>query len=295
MKKRFALLLALLLLPLSASARTVVTSFYPVWILTLNLTDGIDGLEVVNLAEPATGCLHDYTLQNSDMVALSRADVLLVNGAGMETFLPVVAGAYPDLPVVDASEGIPLLMESDTVEIGDHEEGCAANSHLWLDPRRAAAMASNLAEGLIRLMPEYEEQIRANLSSFLERLHALDETVRSGLEGLPSRNVVIFHEAFPYFAEACGLPVSAVVNKEPDDDLSPSQLIRVMEVIRAENPPPVILKSAEADRSVSVLVAETGVPVCELDPMVTGPEQPPLDYYETVMLGNLQVLRDAMR
>ena len=104
MKKALAVLLVLFLLcPLAASAETVVTSFYPVWLMALNLTEGIDGITVANLAEPATGCLHDYTLQNSDMVTLSKADVLLINGAGMEAFLPVVTGAYPDLPVVDAS------------------------------------------------------------------------------------------------------------------------------------------------------------------------------------------------
>ena len=62
MKKLLALLLVLtLFLPALAAAETIVTSFYPVWILTLNLTEGIEGVSVVNLAEPATGCLHDYT------------------------------------------------------------------------------------------------------------------------------------------------------------------------------------------------------------------------------------------
>ena len=69
MKKKIAVVLSfLLLLPALAGAETLVTSFYPIWILTLNLTDGMDGIEVVNLAEPSTGCLHDYSLQNSDMV-----------------------------------------------------------------------------------------------------------------------------------------------------------------------------------------------------------------------------------
>ena len=57
MKRFTALLLVLVLFPCLALSETVVTSFYPVWILTLNLTDGIEGLEVVNMAEPATGCL----------------------------------------------------------------------------------------------------------------------------------------------------------------------------------------------------------------------------------------------
>ena len=294
MKKILCVLISLLLLfPALAGAETVVTSFYPVWLLTLNLTEGVDGVDVVNLAEPSTGCLHDYTLQNSDMVALSSADALLINGAGMESFLPVIAGAYPDLPVIDATAGLPFLNEGDIVEIGEAEEGETVNSHLWMDPQRAAGMAANLADGLIRLLPDREQQITRNLEQFRDRLLALDETMREEL-GDTGRKVIIFHEAFPYFAEACGLQVAAVVNKEPEDDLSSAALSRILALIGSEDALPLVIKSGETDRSVEVLVSETGVPVCELDPLTTGPEDPPADYYETVMLRNVKLLRESI-
>lgn len=283
MKKIVAVLLTLVLLcPLAAFAETVVTSFYPVWLMALNLTEGIDGIDVVNLAEPATGCLHDYTLQNSDMVALSKADVLLINGAGMESFLPVITGAYPDLPVVDASRGILLLESDDDGEV---------NSHIWLDPRRAAGMAANLAEGLAQALPAYSRQISDNLAAYRERLLNVDQRIREELmqyDDLPE--VVIFHEAFPYFADACGLPVLLAVDKEPDEDLSTAQLAGILEIIRQNASVPLIIKSKEPDSTVGILVSETGAPLCELDPVTTGPDQPPLDYYETVMTQNLQTL-----
>ena len=288
MKRILALALALCLLcPLAAAAETVVTSFYPIWLIALNLTEGIDGITVANLAEPATGCLHDYTLQNSDMVALSKADVLLINGAGMESFLPVVTGAFPDLPVVDASAGV-LLLESD-------DDG-EMNSHIWLDPRRVASMADNLAEGLIRYLPDYGQQITDNLASFRDRLLSLDQAFRDQLmqvDELPE--VVIFHEAFPYFADACNLPVLLAVDKEPDEDLSTAQLAGILQIIQQNPSLPLIVKSKETDRSVDVVVSETGAPVCELDPITTGPDQPSLDYYETIMLQNLQTLLTSIR
>ena len=291
MKKLFCIILAaLLLLPCLAGAETLVTSFYPVWLMTLNLTEGLEDIRVVNLAGQSTGCLHDYTLQNSDMVTLSSADALLINGAGMESFLPVVTGAYPGLPVIDATVGLPFLSESETVEIGESEEGEEVNSHLWLDPQRAAGMAANLAEGLIRLMPDREQQILDNLQEYRERLTALDETIREETAGV-TRKVIIFHEAFPYFAEACGLTAAAIVNKEPEDILPTAQLVRVTRLIADLGTPlPLILKSAEEDPSVNTLVNETGVPVCELDPLTSGPDEPPLDYYETVMIRNVRTL-----
>lgn len=294
MKKLLCILLALLLVfPALAGAETVVTSFYPVWLLTRSLTEGVEGVEVVNLAENTAGCLHDYSLQHSDMIVLSHADVLLVNGAGMEPFLPVITGAYPDLPVVDATAGLPFLTESGIVEIGEAEEGEAVNAHLWMDPQRAVGMAANLSEGLIRLLPDKAQQIQDNLAGLRERLLALDETLRDGMKDA-GRKVIVFHETLPYFAEACGLQVAAIVNKEHDDDLPAASLSRILALIAGEENPPVVIKSPETDRSVEVLVNETGVPVCVLDPLTSGPKDPPADYYETVMLHNMKLLQEAL-
>ena len=295
MKRFFALLVALVLFPCLALSETVVTSFYPIWVMTLNLTCGLeDHVTVRNLAAPTVGCLHDYQLQTSDMKMLSGADVFLVNGAGMEAFLPEITRALPDLPVIEASEGIELLENGDAVEILEAEEE-EVNSHLWLDPSRAVCMAENLAAGLTRLMPEDEAVIAANLQDYRSRLEALDQQLREGLEDLPRRDIVTFHEAFPYFAAAYDLHVVAVVNKEPGEVLTPSQMaVLVREITRLGNPP-LFVEPQYTDLSARTLSRETGSPVWSLDPMVTGPEEDvPLDYYETVMLQNMNTLIEAL-
>ncbi len=97
MKKTLALLLALSLtmgLFLAAQAQgpvQVVTSFYPLYIFAQNVLDGVQGAELSNLTHPTTGCLHDYQLLTSDMRTLEMADVLIINGGGMEPFLDVVS------------------------------------------------------------------------------------------------------------------------------------------------------------------------------------------------------------
>ena len=295
MKRFTALLLVLVLFPCLALSETVVTSFYPVWVMTLNLTRGLeDHVTVRNLAAPSVGCLHDYQLQTSDMKVLSGADIFLVNGAGMEAFLPEIARALPDLPVIEASEGIGLLESGDAVEIleADEEE---VNSHLWLDPARAIRMAENIAAGLVRLMPEDEAVISANLQDYRSRLEILDQRLREGLEDLPRRDIVTFHEAFPYFAAAYGLHVVAVVNREPGEVLTPAQMaVLVREIGRLGNPP-LFVEPQYTDLSAQTLSRETGSSVWSLDPMVTGPEEDvPFDYYETVMLRNMDTLIEAL-
>jgi len=87
----------------------LVTSFYPMYVLAENLTEGVEGITVSNLTENQTGCLHDYQLTSRDMKLLSGADAFLINGAGMELFMEKVIGNNGDLAVIEASHGITLL------------------------------------------------------------------------------------------------------------------------------------------------------------------------------------------
>ena len=294
MKRFTALLLVLLMLPVAAFSETIVTSFYPVWLITLNLTEGLDGVVVRNLAAPSVGCLHDYQLQPADMKVLSGADALIVNGAGMEAFLPEITRSFSSLPVIESSEGIDLLMEGDAVQIGDAEED-EVNSHIWLDPSRAVRMAENIADGLAQLMPDRRDAVFANLEAYRDRLVALDARLREGLEALPRRDIVTFHEAFPYFASAYGLHVVAVVNKEPGEVLTPAQMGKLVLEIEKLGNPPLFVEPQYIDLSAQTLSRETGSPVYSLDPVVTGPEEDvPLDYYETVMLKNMETLIEAL-
>ena len=287
-KKTLCILLLSALLTASAGAETVVTSFYPIQLLALNLLHGAEGVELVNLAAPGTGCLHDYQLSTGDMKALARADVFLINGAGMESYLDHVMQNLPDLPIVDASAGVELLEDVS----GEMEY----NAHIWLDAGNAIRMAENLSAGLIEALPEQAELIAANRDALAARLAALDTELREGIAGLPRRDIVTFHEAFPYFARAYGLEVAAVVVLEPGDSLSPRQLAELVDTVTRLGNPPLFTEPQYESLAAETIAAETGAPIYELDPCVTGPsEDIPLTYYEDVMRRNLQVLQEALQ
>ncbi len=298
MKRLLILFLAFLLaLPAAAWAETVITSFYPIRLFALNLVDGIDGVEVVSLAEPGTGCLHDYQLQTSDMKLLAKADVFLINGAGMESYLSGVFEAFPALPVVDASAGVALLEDCSghDHDHGENDHDHTYNAHIWLDARNAILMVNNLAEGLIAAMPEHAEAIVANRSAYVLRLTALDEELRAALADVPHKDVITFHEAFPYFANAYGLNVVAVVNREPDDALSPRALAELCKTVAGLGAPPLFVEPQYEDMAAQTISRETGAPLYMLDPIVTGPETAiPLTLYEDVMRQNLAVLLEAL-
>lgn len=305
-KLRFLpLLLLLILLPAAALGETIVTSFFPIYVFTLNLTDGIDGLQVVCLTPPTAGCLHDYQLQTGDMKRLAQADVFLINGAGMEAYLPNVAEAFPELPIVDASRGVTLLEscvehnhhhdhEEAEEEPGHDDHSHEVNAHIWLDARNAIIMVNNLADGLIARYPQHAQAIAANRDRYVARLEALDAELTAGLAGLPHTDVITFHEAFPYFADAYGLHVVGVLNHEPEDALSPRTLATLCETVEHLDCPPLFIEPQYEDAAARTVSRETGAPVYTLDPIVTGPDDVPLTYYEDVMRANMAVLQQAL-
>ena len=96
---------------------SVITSFYPMYIAAKNIIGDCEGVTLENLSEPQTGCMHDYQLTTEDMRRLSAADVLIVNGGGIESFLADVAAQYPKLAIINASEHTALLDD---------------NAHAWM-------------------------------------------------------------------------------------------------------------------------------------------------------------------
>ena len=107
---------------------TVVTSFYPMYIATLNIVDGVEGVRLENLSEPQTGCLHDFQLTPEDMKLLSTADVFVINGGGIESFMSDVAKPDTQRDVVEGGGAVGLVCEG-VAASGDHDHECGCEHH----------------------------------------------------------------------------------------------------------------------------------------------------------------------
>jgi len=297
MKKVIALCIALLLaLPLAGCGAaeediSVMATFYPVYVLAKNVLNGVEGVTLTSMTPPATGCLHDYQLLTSDMKALAKAQALLVNGAGMESFLPDLESQFPKLKVIDCSQGVELMAEDEEEEHSDHDHG-EYNAHIWLDPQNAIQMVKNLRDGLAALLPDRAEQISANAEGYIARLEALDAELREAINALPQKQIVTFHEAFPYFAKAYGLKVAAVVALEPDEPISPRMLKQVIQQVKDAGSPPLFSEPQYENTALRTIAQETGAKVYELDPLVTGDGS--LTAYEDTMRKNLATLTEAL-
>lgn len=281
------LLVGLLAVPSLASAKpglTIVTSFYPMYIATLNVTKGVQGVSVVDMTGPQTGCLHDYQFTPADMKKLEGARIFVVNGAGMESFLDKVVKRLPDLEIVDASKGIPLLKNS-----SDGED----NPHVWVSISNAILQARNIGDQLARLDPPHAGQYKANTDRYVKKLEALRQKMHQVLDGLKHREIVTFHEAFPYFAKEFNFRIAAVIEREPGSEPSAADLAKTIEIVKKTKSKALFAEPQYPAKAASVIARETGARMYTLDPAVTGPSDP--DAYLRIMESNLKTLQEALR
>ena len=84
----------------------IVTSFYPIYIIAQNITEGANNIELKNMAELNGGCLHDYTLSTTDVKKVEDANVFIENGVGIENFTEKLLQIYSRVKIIDSSREI---------------------------------------------------------------------------------------------------------------------------------------------------------------------------------------------
>jgi len=268
----------------SGQRLVVMTSFYPLYIMTLNITAGVPGVKVVNLTPPQTGCLHDYQLKPSDMKNLAAAQVLIINGGDMESFMTKVTGQYPDLKVVVASKGADLMRDPDTNEV---------NPHLWVSIKGAIREVETISSGLVAIDPDNESRYLANTEQYVDKLKGLEQEMQHTLAGVTNRNIVTFHEAFPYFAREFDLNIVSVVQREPGSEPSAAQLAATVEQVKESGVKVLFAEPQYSSAAAQVISRETGAEVYILDPGVSGSDHP--DAYLQAMRRNMTVLKEALQ
>ncbi|MCU6736231.1 metal ABC transporter substrate-binding protein [Diplocloster agilis] len=275
----------------------VVTSFYPMYIAAENVIGDIPGVQLTNMTGPQTGCLHDYQLSPEDMQTLSGADVFIINGGGIESFLDTVLKNYPGLPVITASDGIAML-EMKTFGAGHEEDGHEGhdhgdeNPHVWMDVSKYMQEVDNIAGGLASLDPVHAEQYRQNAEAYRKKLEPLRVEASKITGKTGQANIIIFHDSFAYFADAYGLQVAEVIEIEEDNTLSAGQLAHLMQVIKEKEVQLLFVEKQYSTKVAEAVAKESGAKVYVLDSLVTGDGDP--DSYIRGMEENLAVLREAL-
>ena len=295
---------------------TVVTSFYPMYIATLNIVDGVKGVRLENLSEPQTGCLHDFQLTPEDMKLLSTADVFVINGGGIESFMSDVAKAYPKLDVVEACEDVALLSEDDADSDHDHDADAESdsdhdhdheadaesdsahdhdhgdeNAHAWMSVPRYRTMVKTIASHLAQKDEAHAEEYYANAEKYDAKLAKLEKEQDSLKSLTDGQNIVIFHEAYAYVADDFSMNACYLLDLDEERSVSAGEIKQVISAIKDDGVSVILAEELYGKSMGDTVSRETDVHVVYIDPLNRGEYDK--DSYLDGMEQNIELIKDA--
>lgn len=298
---------------------TVVTSFYPMYIAALNIVDGVDGVRLENLSEPQTGCLHDFQLTPEDMKLLSTADVFVINGGGIESFMSDVAKAYPKLDVVEACEDVALLSEdadtesesnhdhdhdADAESDSDHDADTKAdsdhdhdhdhgdeNAHAWMSVPRYRTMVQTIASRLAEKDAKHADEYYANAKAYDAKLAVLEEKIDSLKSLTGGQNIIIFHEAYEYVADDFSMNACYLLDLDEERSVSAGEVKQVIGAIKDDGVSVILAEELYGKSMGDTVSRETDVHMVYIDPLNRGEYDK--DSYLDGMERNIELIKEA--
>jgi len=282
--------------PAPNGERTILCTTFPIYQIVRNVTQGREGVDVQLMLPSQLGCPHDYALTPRDMQKLAGADILVINGLGLEEFLGApVEKANPELKIIDSSAGIRNLLDY-VDEHNDGEDGHdhgRVNPHLFVSPRKVGELAMNIAAELAKIDPEGLETYAENAADYAEKMGKLSVEFAALGQRLRNNRIVQPHGVYDYLARAAGLEIVAVMQPH-GQAASAAERIEIVKLIREKKVGAIFIEPQYPEEVGKALAKEAGIPFAVLDPVASGPEDAPIDYYETVMRKNMATLKATL-
>jgi zinc/manganese transport system substrate-binding protein len=213
---------------------------------------GGERVSVTALVGP-DGDVHVYTPAPADAKKIADAKLLVINGLGLEGWLPrLLQASGSKAPIITATKDIaPLKLGSD------------ADPHAWQSVANAKIYVANIRNALVAADPADAEVFHANAENYLSKLDALDREVRAAIAQIPQnrRKVISTHNAFGYFAAHYGIDFIAPLGVSTESEVSARDIADIVTQIKASGIPAVFLENISDDRLMRRISAETGAKV----------------------------------
>ena len=270
---------------------TVLATTYPVYLFARTVAQGVEGVTVERLNTGSVSCLHDYTLSVDDMKKIEGADVIAMNGAGLEDFMDDALAAS-SAAVIDCSQGVALLENADHI----HEEGDGGHDHghwdphYWMDPGNAAVMVRNLQEGFALADPDHGDAYARNGEEAAGQLPSFAGDCTQALEGAEGAALITFHDGFQYFAKALDLPLLASIEEEEGSEASAMEINEITQLVKEHQLPVIFTEVNGSDATANAISRETGCQVAQLTMLMDGPEEGDLSTYLEGVRSNVNTI-----
>lgn len=269
----------------------ILTSFYPIYIMTLNVTNGAKNIEVSNMAEKLAGCIHDYTLTTTDLRKFENADIFIQNGAGLENFSDKIASSYPNVKIISAAQNVTNFIYSDGKnddteknEDGEEEE---SNSHIWLSIENYKKEVQEIATELSTLNLENADIYRKNCNTYLQKLDDLQEKFKK--LNLQGEKAICLNESLEYLLKENGIDETLVETDHEQASISAKMVKDIISKMQEENIKSIFIDKDDSDKLAKVLQNETNAKIYVLNSGMNGKDD--LNSYINIMEENLKALK----
>ncbi len=225
---------------------------------------------------------HDYEPSPADTKAVADADLIVINGAGIEEWLDkLVTSAEPKGPVIDLSQNVTLRGgdEPSVAGSGDHSEARSdehghdgKDPHIWHDPTNAKIMVTDLTAALVAADAANASTYESNRDAYLAELDVLDAEIEQQIGTLTNKRLVTNHDAFGYYIDHYGLEFvgSIIPGFDSTSEMSASDLSDLIATIKAEDVKAIFSEGSLPPKTADAIAREAGVKVVEGDDALFG-------------------------
>ncbi len=245
--------------------------------------------------------VHGFSPTPADARKLAEADIVVVNGLGLEGWLDrLIRASGTRAPVAVASTGVTPMPARDEHARGEGDHGHgdrAVDPHAWQNVANVRSYVANIRDGLATVDPAHAAVYRAAAAAYVAKLDALERDVRATIAGIPPerRLIITTHDAFGYFAAAYGLRFVAPQGVSTDSEASPRDVAAIIRQIRRDRVPAVFLETISDPRQMQQIARESGARIGGkvYSDALSGPDGPAPTYLD-LMRANLLAFAAAL-
>lgn len=257
----------------------ILTSFYPIYIMTENITDGAKNIEVSNMSDVNVGCIHDYSLTTSDLRKFETTDVFIENGKDLETFTENIVSLYPDIKIIESAEDVSNIIE-------DEDE---KNAHIWLSIDNYIMQINKIADKLAEENAENEAIYFDNAKEYTQKLYTLKQEY-SNIKNNQEKKAVCLNEALEYLLEDLNINGINIQSDHEQSTISAETMKEIIEKMKAENIKVIFIDKYDNKNVAELLANETNASIYTLNSAMTGNDDK--DSYLDIMKENLEIIKN---
>ncbi|KLI14655.1 zinc ABC transporter substrate-binding protein [Brachyspira hyodysenteriae] len=229
----------------SSNKLKVYASIYPMYDFAKKICG--DKADVYNMTSTGSEP-HDFEITSKDMANLTKANLFIYNGGGMEHWVDTVKDSIKELKYVETAFNI-------------NNDGL--DPHFWLSPIKAKKQMENIKNALIEIDSVNADYYNSNYNFYADRLDELDNHFKDVLSNMKSTNLVVTHPAFGHFCEEYSLNQVAIARDEAD----PKAMSDTIAFIKNNNVKAIFYEDFSSSKLVDSIAKETGVKILTLNPI----------------------------